>query len=355
MSRIRRHVALAGTSLVLTASLIGCGVESGRTASDSAERECPWEPDTSVTTEARIAYQNIPNADAIVRDQGILEACLPKARITWTNFASGGDVVQAFGASGDGLDLGLVGSSPATKALSAPLDIPVKVIWIHDVIGEAESLIAKDPKVTDLAGLKGSRIAVPFGSTAHYSLLQALADAGIDSAKDVKIINLEPEKMQAAWQRGDIDAAWVWDPVLSTLKEDGHVILSSKDTAEQGKPTYDLGIAGTSFLEENPEFVEAWAKAQDWAVKLIADDPGAAAESVAAAIGVDPAQAEAQFAGLEYLPAADQASDTWLGGKLGKDLAATAAFLKEQGGIDAVAPEATYAAGVDAGPAASVK
>ena len=93
--------------------LTGCGVESGRSATASVDSECPWTPDESVTTTARIAYQKIPNADLVVKDLGLLEACMPKAKIKWSNFASGGDVVQAYGANS--VDIGLMGSSPRPR------------------------------------------------------------------------------------------------------------------------------------------------------------------------------------------------------------------------------------------------
>lgn len=335
-------------AVVLPLSSCSLGEDEQATASD-----CPWQADESVTGKVRIGYQKIPNGDVVVKDQRILENCLPKAEIEWSNFASGGDVVQAFGAGS--IDIGLAGSSPSTKALSAPLSLPVKVIWIHDVIGEAESLVVRDGAATDIEGLKGKTIATPFGSTAHYSLLQAIADAGEDPA-DYKLVNSEPEQIAPAWAKGDIDAAWVWDPTLSELeKQGGTVILSSKDTAEAGKPTYDLALASTAFVEENPAVLEAWAQAQDHAVEQILTDPDQAAESVAVEIGVSTEEAKKQFAGLTYLRAADQAGTDWLGRKLGTDLLATAQFLLAQDGISAVAPAATYRDGVDASVAASVK
>lgn len=339
--------AITGIAL-LSFALAGC-VESDRATKSSAGGECPWEADESVTTKARIAYQKIPNGDLIVKDQGILEACMPNAEITWSNFASGGDVVQGFGASS--VDVGLMGSSPATIALSKPLEMPISVIWIHDVIGEAESLIVADDSIKDIEGLRGKTIAVPFSSTAHFSLLQALEDAGLDSRKDVKLINLEPEKMPSAWQGGQIDAAWVWDPVLSELKKSGSVILSSADTAEAGKPTYDLGVASNAFTEANPDFMVQWAKAQDHAVGLIEDDPATAAESLAVELGITPDAVNELFDGYTYLRAPEQADSKHLGGKMAADLLTTAKFLLAQGGIDTVSPPAAYAAGVDAGPA----
>ena len=349
----RRTTTLAAGALAATALLaLGGCVETGRSATgsaDSAESACPWEPDESVTTTARIGFQKIPNADLLVKDLGLLEACMPNATVDWSNFASGADVVQAYGA--DSIDIGLMGSSPAVKSLSAPLELPIRVVWIHDVIGTAESLVARDSGVSDLEGLRGKTIAVPFGSTAHYSLLQALQDAGLDDANDVTLINLEPEKMPAAWQGGQVDAAWVWNPVLTELEKDGTLVLSSADTAEAGKPTYDLGTATASFVDENPEFMAQWAKAQDHAVAMIQDDPQAAAESIAVELGVSADEAAALFEGYEYLRAEQQADADHLGGKMAEDLATTAEFLLSQGGIDEVASEQTYADGVDATPA----
>ena len=262
MTRSARRLTALGGSVLLAISLAGC-VESDRSATGGSEdTECPWEADDSIDTEASIGYQAIPNGDLIVQDQGILEACMPNADITWTDFPSGGDVVQGFAAN-DPLDIGLAGSSPATIAVSAPLNLPVSVVWIHDVIGDAESLVVKDTSITDITGLEGKTIGVPFASTAHYSLLQALTDAGMDSNNDVTLVNLEPEKMQAPWDSGEIDAAWVWDPTLSALEKDGQIILSSADTAKAGKPTYDLGLAADEFIADNPEFMTQWAKAQD--------------------------------------------------------------------------------------------
>ncbi|TWG99417.1 taurine transport system substrate-binding protein [Nocardioides sp. J9] len=353
MKTSRTVLRRTGAAALLAAVLPLAACSLGEDSEAASASDCPFTADESVEGTIRIGYQKIPNGDVVVKDQGILEACLPNATIEWNNFASGGDVVQAFGAGS--IDLGLAGSSPSTKALSEPLSLPVKVVWIHDVIGEAESLIVRDGIATDIKGLKGGTIATPFGSTAHYSLLQAIADAGEDPA-DYKLVNSEPEQIAPAWGKGDVDAAWVWDPTLSELeKQGGTVILSSKDTAEAGKPTYDLGLASASFIEENAAALAVWVKAQDFAVEQILTDPEKAAESVAVEVGVSTDEARAQFGGLTYLRASEQAGDDWLGKKLGEDLLATATFLLGQDGISAVAPAATYSDGVHAAAAASVK
>lgn len=356
MTRQTTGAALLATA-ALALALSGC-VESAdeRKAADAADAAdgsaCPWTPDESITTTARIAWQAIPNGDAIVQDQRLLEACMPNATITWVQAPSGGDVITYY--ASDEVDLGLMGSAPAARSASEPVvrDVDIATIWIHDVIGDAESLVVKDAGVADLTGLEGATIATPFSSTAHYSLLQALADAGLDATKDVTIINLDPEKMLAAWQGDEIDAAWVWDPVQSELLADGGTrLISSADTAELGRPTFDVGTVDRTFAAENADFLTQWAKAQDHAVQLIQDSPAEAAESVAVILGIDPADAEKQFAGLGYLRADEQAGPDHLGGTFAEDLATTAQFLLDQGEIEAVGDAAQYAGHVDAGPA----
>src|SRR5215470_16053898 len=117
------RVLAATVAVVGVTALSGC-VESNRPADNSAGGgACPFDADPSVTSTVRIAYQNIPNGNLVVKDQRMLENCMPNAKITWNKFDSGGDVIQAFGSNS--ADVGLIGSSPATKALSAPLNIPM--------------------------------------------------------------------------------------------------------------------------------------------------------------------------------------------------------------------------------------
>lgn len=338
MTRSRtRALALAAAVAVLAA---GC-VESGRTVHPDAvqpEARCPVEPDPSITTTARIAWQAIPNGDLVVKDRRVLEACMPNAEITWSKFDSGGEVVQAFGAGS--VDLGLIGSSPAVKAVSPPLDIDLRVLWLTDVIGSAESLVVRDEDVRSVRELAGRRIATPFGSTAHYSTLSALREAGIED--EVELVNLSPDKMAAAWQRGEIDAAWVWAPTLPELRRTGTVVLTSAETAEAGHPTFDLAAATAGFVEDNEDFVRMWTVAQDEAARALAAGESGAVESVAVQLGVSPDAAREQIRGLRYPDAREQAGPEFFGGALGDVLVDTAAFLVEARETDGTAPPATY-------------
>ena len=192
MSVTRRHLSVAVVTTITTLVLAACGSNSPSPA--------PTTPSGSGSAAAlstlRIGYQAIPNGDLVVKNQKLLEKALPNTTITWTQFESGGDVNTAIVAGS--IDIGLVGSSPATRGLSAPLNIPYQITWIHDVIGTAESLVARKASgITDVKGLEGKKVATPFASTSHYSLLAALKLAGVDPTK-VQLVDLQPQDILAA-------------------------------------------------------------------------------------------------------------------------------------------------------------
>ncbi len=225
----------------------------------------------------------------------------------------------------------------------------VQVIWLLDDIGNAEQLVARNGSgVNSLAELKGKKVATPFVSTAHYQLLAALNDAKVN-AKDLQILNMRPPEIAAAWERGDIDATFIWDPVLTKVKGNGKVIISSGDIAKQGKPTFDAIMVNKAWAEKNQDFVTKLIAAiakQDEAynaskAKWTADSEDV--KAVAKIVGAKPEDVPAAMAAYNFPSAKEQASNTWLGG--GKDggvakaMADTANFLKEQGRITAVAAD----------------
>ena len=75
---------------------------------------------------------------------------------------------------------------------------------------------------------------MPFVSTSHYQLIAALAEAGL-TQMDVTILNMRPPEIAAAWERGDIDATFIWDPVLARVKKSGTVVASAGDIARRGQ------------------------------------------------------------------------------------------------------------------------
>jgi taurine transport system substrate-binding protein len=287
----------------------------------------------------RIAYQAFPSGDLVVKNQGLLEKALPDYKITWTKFDSGASINTAFVAKS--VDIAAIGSSPVARGLSAPLNIPYQVAFVLDVAGDNEALVARNGSgITGVAGLRGKKVGTPFASTSHYSLLAALDRAGIKES-EVNIVDLEPQDIQAAWTRGDLDAAYTWLPSLDEIKKTGKVLVTSRELAAAGKPTLDLGVVSTAFAGAHPDAVDAWRKAEAQALDQIASDPAGAAKSVGAELNLSPADAQNQLKLGVFLKPADLSSDQWLGtpaqvGKLAGNLVSAAEFLKAQQKIDAV-------------------
>ena len=92
----------------------------------------------------------------------------------------------------------------------------------------------------------GKKVATRFVSTSHYSLLFALSNAKVDPTK-VNILNLQPPEIAAAFTRGDIDGAYVWDPFKAKARETGKVLINSAEVAKLGGPTFVAWIARKDF------------------------------------------------------------------------------------------------------------
>ncbi|MGC4935628.1 ABC transporter substrate-binding protein [Gordonia sp. DT30] len=336
--RPSRHHRPVRALLVLLAALIpavlmmaGCSVD--RSGQDSSKPTI------------RLAYQSFPSGDLIVKNNRWLEDALPNYNIKWTKFDSGADINTAFIAKQ--IDFGAIGSSPVARGLSAPLNIPYQVAFVLDVAGDNEALVARNGTgINTVADLRGKRVATAFASTAHYSLLAALAQAHVDP-KDVDIVDLQPQASLAAWQRGDVDAVYTWLPTLDQLRKDGKTLIASRQLATAGKPTLDLGVVSTQFAKDNPTVVDTWRKAQARALALIHDDPQAAAKAVAAQLGTTPEDAANQLRQGTYLTAAEISSPTWLGtdgqpGNVAENLHSAAVFLAEQQQIPSAPPPSTF-------------
>lgn len=269
--------------------------------------------------------------------------------IRWVKFDSGAKVITAM-ASGQ-VDIAVAGSSPIAAGASQGIDF--ELFWLLDDINEAEALVVRegsgiDPKQPQT--LKGKTLAVPFVSTTHFHTLFALDTWGLKPG-ELKILNMQPNQIAAAWERGDIDAAFVWDPALARIKKSGQVMITSGELSAKGKATFDGLVAMRPFAAANPEFMAKFVRLIDEANtaykqqkgKLTADSPVVKAN--VELLGGDPQGVIEGLALYAYPGAAEQASARWLGGGADgiavKAITATAEFLKAQGKVDQVLPDYT--------------
>lgn len=283
-----------------------------------------------------VAYQTTVDPAKVAQIDGDYEAAT-KASIDWRKFDNGADVITAV-ASGD-VQIGYLGSSPLAAAATRKL--PIETFLIATQIGAGEALVVRDAIKTP-QDLVGKKVAVPFVSTGHYSLLAALKHWNIDPAK-VQILNLAPPAIIAAWKRGDIDATYVWDPALGVAKESGKVLITSGELAKAGAPTFDAWIVRKDFASKHPDVVRAFAQVTLEAYADYRKDPQAwlanqdNVAKLAKLSGAKPSDIPVLLQGNVYPLAADQASA--LGTPTTQALTDTATFLKQQGKVEAVLPD----------------
>ena len=266
--------------------------------------------------------------------------------IQWRNFDSGGDVMMAM-ASGD-VQIGVAGSSPIAAAVSRGVD--AQLFWILDNIADAEALVVRNGSgIVAPQDLAGKTLAVPFVSTTHFHALFALEQFGLTGK--VKVINLQPSDIPAAWERGDIDAAFIWDPALGRLKQSGHVLLTSGQLTDWGKATFDGLVVDKQFAAANGPGMQAFTQVlQDSTAGYVKAPKSWTADSpqvinVAKQSGAKPEEVPPVLALYQFPLASEQAGPTWLGGGAAKALAATAEFLKAQKKIPALLPD--YSAAIN--------
>ncbi len=291
------------------------------------------------TKEVTIAHQDMLDPYRTVMESGELEK-MTGYKVNWRMFGGGGDVIRAM-ASGD-VQIGEVGSSPLTAAASQGQDI--KLFWILDDIADAEALVARNGSgINSMKDLKGKKVATPFVSTSHYQLMVGMKLEGVDP-KSVTVMNMRPPEIAAAWERGDIDAAFIWDPVLSKVKTNGKVIATSGTIGKKGYPTFDGMAVNAAWAEKNEAFMVAFVKLlakadADYranAAKWTADS--SQVKAVAKWTKADAKDVPAAMKLYRFPSAAEQASPEWLGAGAAKAMTDTAAFLKEQGRIQEVKP-----------------
>ena len=316
-------------------------------SADSATDSSTASADGDLPDKVIIATLEMPNDEGIAKVEGYFEDEMG-VPVEIVQFESGKAINQAM-VSG-AVDFGLTGSGSAVLGIAS--GIPIEMIWIHETLGSVESLVAKsDLNATSLEDLKGKNIGVPFASTAHYSLLRAITASGFEET-DFALIDLQPSDLFAAWQRGDIDAAYIWEPTLSELLADGNIVLHSGDVAEMGYMTANVEIVRSEFGEAYPEIVEKYIACIDKAVTLYREDPEQAIAIIAEQLNITEESAKLQMEGQNWISAEEQLDAANLGtsdavGAMAATMFDMGQFYLDQGNITDLPSEADFAAGIN--------
>ncbi|PNR98628.1 taurine ABC transporter substrate-binding protein [Petrotoga mexicana DSM 14811] len=287
--------------------------------------------------EINIGILRVPNDETIAIEQGLFDKYFSDKGIqcNFIVFDSGVEANQAF-ASGS-IDFATMGNINSIIAFVRNLD--VELIWIHEVLGDIEALVVREnDEINSINDLVGKKIATPFASTSHYILLNILKEAGIE--EKVQLLDMKTTEIVAAWSRGDIDAAYTWQPSLGELIENGgRVLISSEDMLERGYITANVALVSKNFSEKYPDlvvsFIDCLAEAND----IYLNDPERAAEIVSRNLGISPETALIQMQGSIWLTREEMISQKYMGtsekpGNFVRVMKDTSDFLKAQGFIE---------------------
>ncbi len=293
-----------------------------------------------------VGYLNLVNAQLVTKSLGLVQKEMPGVEIKYIKVGGGGDMLRAIAA--EQVDFGGLGNPPT--AIGVTRGLPIQGIMVLNMLDYVEAMAVRTSKgIKGWKDLEGKTLAAPFGSTTHYLLLKALADEGINPAS-MKILDLRPNDIALAWSRGDIDAAWFWEPALGrVLKDDGNLFMTSGIMTSRGYPTWDVGVVMNEFAEKYPDYVNKFVKAECAGIDYWLGNPEKTAAIIAKELELPLEDAARMMKGTEMIPCDKQLTAGYIGttakkGQFVDTLMSTADFLAEQNRLPKNPGRATFEA-----------
>lgn len=288
-------------SLLLTALISACGSkrEEPMTSANAATTTEPAPETIRVAIGTQDTTINCATGGPLVRELGLLDKHLPrtgkyqnvKYEVQWENQPTGAQLNSKYLANQ--LDIVQMADFPSVlgaTALKAAGD-KVQSFYIATLSGGIKGagnaiVVPIDSKVQSLSELKGKKLSVPFGSTAHAMLIRAVQDLGWDPNKDVEIVTQTPEVAGSALKAKQIDAHADFVPFGELFPFRGFA-RKIYDGSSTGVTTTHGVQVRSDYAEKYPEIVVAYLKATLEADRLYREKPEELSEQLAKWTGVD--------------------------------------------------------------------
>lgn len=223
--------------------------------------------------------------EALLRASGELEK-LPFT-VEFSTFTSGPPQIEA--ATAGKIDFAVTGNTPPIFGAAANAKVKIVTGYANNASGDA-ILIPGTSTLASVADLKGKKVAVAKGSSAHGHLLLQLnkVNLTLGPGKDVEPVFLQPADALSAFTSGNVDAWAIWDPYTAIVQLENNP--KTLVTAEGVSNGYGFGIAGDEALADPRrntavrELALGIARAANWAKA----NPEEWAEQYSAEVGIDP-------------------------------------------------------------------
>ncbi|UDY23053.1 aliphatic sulfonate ABC transporter substrate-binding protein [Nocardioides sp. Kera G14] len=216
MSRKTFGILGAVASLALSGILAGCGAGSEVMASG----EHPEWGDLTIT----IADNGGDGSEELSKASGVFDDADYKVKFARFDF---GPPLVAAAQTGD-IDLGYVGNVPPITGAAKDLDFRVvgTTRSLNPDQASENIIVPKDSPIKTLADLKGKKLAIPQGSSAHGLALSAIQSVGL-TTDDVQFVFLDPAAGQTAFSTGKVDAWSIWNPQSALAVEAGARVIAA--------------------------------------------------------------------------------------------------------------------------------
>lgn len=258
-------------------------------------------------------------------------------KVKWVSFDAG-TAMSAAMASGD-VDISFSqGVTPFLVATAAGQDLQIVDVAVSysdndNCVVRSELEIDK----TNVADLKGKRVAVPLGTAAHSGFLAQMKHFGIKES-ELTIVDMAPSDSAAAFSQPNSDLAMAcgWGGSLRTMKQHGNVLLSGPEKEAVVGKVFDVTSVPTAFAAENADLVAKFLKiTADMNAKYAADRKPMMA-SISKAAGMDLEGTTAVLDVFAFPTIEEQLSDAWFGKFVVEYLTENAKALEEADKIKAL-------------------
>jgi NitT/TauT family transport system substrate-binding protein len=172
------------------------------------------------------------------------------------------------------------------------------IIMVTDYSNGADGIIAR-PGIDDLADLRGQRVGVESGSISHYVLLRGLEQAGI-SEGDVEVMNVVVGEAIEAIEEDTVDAAVVWEPVLSEYVQT-HNVEPLFTTAAIPNEVVDVLVVHPDLIAERPQDLTNLLRGWNEAVQLWREDSPQVSATMARTMNVSEEDLRQQLTKIELV------------------------------------------------------
>ncbi|MDN4610443.1 ABC transporter substrate-binding protein [Arthrobacter burdickii] len=209
--------------------------------------------------------------------------------------AQGGAAIVPAVTSGT-MDFGFSNVSSMLLAKSKGLDVKVVASGASSTGEEGKDfggiLVAKDSPITSAADLAGKTVAVNTLNNINDTTVRASVRKAGGDPSTIKFVELAFPDMQAALERGQVDAIQVVEPFLTTGTGAGDTLLASNYVDAADGLTVGAYFTTAATVSDNPELVEKFTAAMEKSLTYAQDNPDAVREILPTYTKIDAATAE---------------------------------------------------------------